>query len=432
MRSRLLFVVVLVVAACGGGSPNAGGVTTTSAVEGDEAVLSSVSSEACALSDPWEMVETAFVGTVADVELRVNEGRQFEMEERGLEATAAEWPWVTFEVESWFTNDYGTRFSMWAPQFEGTAGEAWQIAGALYDVDEQSGEVFPCVSIPQSDSELSAWEERFGGSISAGSNTPETPGDPAVLAEIDENRLLWEANHPESYTAIVDVYDDRQPQDVCGNSTSVRVVVENGKVIEAVDLRRLCRIDDLDNVHTVEDVFALATGAAGALEGEVFYHEEYGFITGFYAHDRSVEVGASVRLVAATAAPASLGTEESLTSIEGALMRWDASDIDSYIMTLDVECFCTTYGSYEVTVVNGDVQGIRRLDDQGGLPEPDPFEFTVEGLLGSVTSWTGANPDSVVAGFHELGYPTDIHIDAITNATDDELTLFVRHLEPTD
>jgi len=182
-----LCVVVLVAAACGGGSPNVGEVTATSSFEYDKASASSVSSDACALSDPWEMVETAFVGTIAEVEMRVNEGRQFELEERGLDVTAAKWPWVTFEVESWFTNDYGTRFSMWAPEFEGTVGETWQIDGALYTVDEQSGEVFPCVSVPQSESDLSAWDERFGGSIVAGANTPESPGDPAVLAEIEAN-----------------------------------------------------------------------------------------------------------------------------------------------------------------------------------------------------------------------------------------------------
>lgn len=432
MRSQLLCVVVLVVAACGSGSPNTGEVTATSSFENDEAVPSSVSSDACALSDPWEMAETAFVGTVTDVEVRVNEGRQFELEERGLEATAAEWPWVTFEVESWFTNDYGKRFSMWAPEFEGTVGERWQIAGALYAVDEQSGEVFPCVSVPQSESELSAWEERFGGSIVAGSNTPENPGDPAVLAEIDAKRVLWENNRPKSYTAILTVFDDRQPQDSCGESSSVRVVVEDGEMVEAVDLRRLCRVSDLDDVYTVEDVFSVATDTAGAVEGDILYDQDYGFITGFYAHDRSVEVSASVRLIAATAAPASLGTEESLAAIEDALMRWNAAGIDSYTMTLDVECFCTTFGSYEVTVANGAVDTIRRLDDQNEPPEPDPFDFTVEGLLGSITSWSGVEPDSVVAGFHELGYPVDIHIDAITNAVDDELTLFVRHLEPTD
>lgn len=428
---RLLCVGLLVAAACGGGSPS-GDVTATSAFQGDEAVPSSVSLEACALSDPWEMVETAFVGTVSEVEVRVNERRQFELEERGIEATAAEWPWVTFEVEAWFTNDYGTRFSMWAPEFKGTVGEAWQIAGALYSVDEQSGEVFPCVSVPESDDELSAWEERFGGSIAAGTNTPENPGDPAVLAEIDENRQLWQSQRPENYTAIVDVYDDRQPQDACGNSTSVRLVVENGTVIEAVDLRRLCRVDDLENIYTVEDVFSLATGAAGAVEGEISYDDAYGFITGFYAYDRSIEASASVRLVTTTAAPASLGTEESLAAIEDAAMRWEAAGVDLYTMTLDVQCFCTTFGTYEVTVVNGEVETIQRLDDQGELPEPDPFEFTVEGLLSSVTTWSGEDPDSVVAGFHELGYPTDLHIDPIANAIDDELTLFVRHLEPTN
>jgi hypothetical protein len=434
MKSWLLGFVVLIAAACGGGAPDVGEgtATTSTSLLGEEALASSVSSDACALSDPWEMVETAFVGTVTDIDVRVNEGRQFELEERGLDVAAAEWPWVTFEVESWFTNDYGTRFSMWSPGFEGAVGETWQIAGALYWVNEQSGEVFSCLSVPEAESDLSAWEDRFGGSIVAGTDTPENPADPAVLAEIDANRRIWESKRPESYTAIVTVFADRQPTNACGGSTSVRLVVENGDLTEAVDLRRLCRVSDLDFVYTVEDVFSVATEAAGAVEGEIVFDEDYGFVTGFSAFDRSIEVNASVNLLAETAAPASLGTEASLAAVDDALRRWDAADIDSYTMTLDVECFCTIGGSYEVTVVDGRVETIRRLDDLNGPPQSDSFDFTVEGLLASLTSWSGATPDSVIAGFHELGYPVDIHIDAITNAVDDELTLFVKHLEPNE
>jgi hypothetical protein len=425
--------MVLLAAACGGNAPDVGeGTVTPTSLEGEEALASSVSSDACAPSDPWEMVETAFVGTVTDIEVRVNEGRHFELEERGLDVAAAEWPWVTFHVRSWFTNDYGTQFSMWAPGFEGAVGETWQIAGALYWVVEQSGEVFSCLSVPESEADLSAWEERFGGSIVAGTGTPETPADPAVLAKIDANRQLWESNRPKSYTAIVTVFTDRPPRDACGESTSVRLVVENGDLIEAVDLRRLCRVSDLDVVYTVEDVFSVATEAAGAVEGEIIYDEDYGFISGFSAFDRSIEVNASVNLLTETAAPASLGTEASLTAADNALRRWDTADIDSYTMTLDVECFCTIGGSFEVTVFNGTVETIRTLDDLNGPPQSDSFDLTVEGLLGSLTSWSGNTPDSAITGFHELGYPVDIHIDAITNAIDDELTLFVRHLEPSE
>ena len=47
-----------------------------------------------------------------------------------------EWPWASFEVDGWYTKDFGTGFSMWAPGFASRAGERWQIAGALYVVDE--------------------------------------------------------------------------------------------------------------------------------------------------------------------------------------------------------------------------------------------------------------------------------------------------------
>jgi hypothetical protein len=38
----------------------------------------------------------------------------------------------------------------------------------------------------------------------------------------------------------------------------------------------------------------------------------------------------------------------------------------------------------------------------------------------------------VVAGFHEAGYPVDIHIDVMENVIDDELTVLVRRFSPSD
>ncbi len=113
-----------------------------------------VSVTACKQSDPWTMMETAFEGTVTAFD---PEGAPH------IEGGRDTLHWVTFEVSNWYTNDYGTSFTIWAPNFDGRNGEDWLIAGALYPtLDQQSGEVFPCLATPATDLAREKWERRLG------------------------------------------------------------------------------------------------------------------------------------------------------------------------------------------------------------------------------------------------------------------------------
>ena len=134
--------VSLVVASCGGADGTESNSTPTTAVAPGDTLgePGSPSVEACGLSDPWGMVETAFVGTVAAVTTR---DRISQEAIDGRAASGGEWPWVSFEVDGWYTKDFGTDFSMWAPGFAGRVGERWQIAGALYFVDGEVGRGIP-------------------------------------------------------------------------------------------------------------------------------------------------------------------------------------------------------------------------------------------------------------------------------------------------
>lgn len=432
----LLVVSALVTTACGtpsgGGGGSELGSTSTQGTNHREDPPPSV--EACGLSDPWDMVETAFVATVAEVETRVKEQSQGEVDEQGLNGSAPEWPWVTFVVDRWFTDDFGTRFSMWAPGFEGAPGQEWQIAGALYwdwVMGEQSGEVFDCLSVPVSETELTVWDERFGGSVVAGSDTPEGEPDPELLARIEDHRAIWASRRPDSYTAILSAYEGRQMADECGAGNPVRLVVEDGQPVEAVDLRRSCRMGDPNNAYSVDDLFDLASDAAAAIEGDITFDEEYGFITGFYAADRSIEVSGGVEFLADVAAPAVMGTEEVLAATADARVRWDQAGIGSYLIRVESLCFCGGSGSYEATVVDGAVQDVRRLE---GLAEVEPLDassfFTVEGLFDDIAAWADEAPESFVAGFSEAGYPVDFHVDVRFDTSDDEFTVLVRELTP--
>ena len=325
---------------------------------------------------------------------------------------------------------------MWAPGFEASPGQEWLIAGALYGAGgpygaiEQSGEVFPCLSIPFDESEMAVWEELFGGSVTAGSEKPEGEPDPVLVARIEKNLELWEQSRPDDYTVIMSAYDERQWADACGESDLMRLVVEDGEPVEALDLRRLCRIEDLSRVYTIEDLFDLAIDTAGAVDGEVTFDDEYGLITGFYASDRSVEVSIYTQFMTDVAAPAFLVTESLSDQVADARSRWEEAGVDSYEMTVATQCFCPG-GSYEVTVGDGVVDDVRPLNGPAvGDPDWQSPLFTIDGLFEEIDRWLAESPESLIVGFSELGYPVDVHLDPQLNTFDDELSVFISDFRP--
>jgi len=385
--------------------------------------------------------ETAFVGTVTAIEVRTNEGLDFTRREMGLDPVGERWPWVTFAVDRWYTQDFGTRFSMWAPGFGATIGEEWLIAGALYwvvgesyQVNEQSGEVFPCLSTPATSPDVASWDGRYGGSVQAGSGTPEQAGDPAVLAELAANRAVWETRAPDDYTAVVSVFDSRAVRsDECGASGPVRVVVEGSAVVQAVDLRLGCAVADLSTVTDIGDLFDIAGETAGALQPPIVYDPEYGYVRSFYASDRSIEVNAGADMIVPVAVRAYVGADDVFSGAEAALTRWKAARITSYVSDVEVDCFCSIRGRYQVAVTDGTVESVTGPNGPVDLTEPgfSSFDFTVEGLFDTLTVRSGDRPEAVVAGFDpDLGYPIDLRIDPVFAMFDDELTITVRRLAP--
>jgi hypothetical protein len=422
-RIATLVAIGIMVAACGaipedtvGSDPNAPG-TTIVPVTGD----SSVSSVACTSEDAWSSVETAFQGRVASVETRANPP---------LEG----WHWVSFEVDRWFTDDYGTSFSMWAPGFEGSPDEEWLIAGALYHVEEQSGEVFACISAPADETVVGEWEDRYGPGVTAGAETPETPADPAVIAGIEEARAVWESAGIDDYTAVITVHDGREGSgDECGSNTSIRVVVVDGVITQAIDLGRFCEIEDTSGIELIDDLFDMAVTYAGGIEEPIVFDETYGFPSYFYATDRSVDVGAAVQMLEPRPMPAVVGAIEALAEAAAARARWEEAGITDYEFDLDVTCFCTIAGRVHVVVEDG--VPVEATSESGPVDTTgfDFLEFTIDGVFDLFTEWGGdTSPDQVVAAFDpELGYPLDVRIDHILEAIDDELSVAVTGLTPT-
>ncbi len=78
-------------------------------------------------------------------------------------------PWVTFEVELWYLNDWGRTFSVWMPGGAGT-GQRLAVGGNAYftqvaDFAGQSGEVEFCASIADGEVSLSDWDAALGDPV---------------------------------------------------------------------------------------------------------------------------------------------------------------------------------------------------------------------------------------------------------------------------
>ena len=326
--------------------------------------------------------------------------------------------WVTFDVDAWFTDDLGTEIGLWATDFDGAVGERWLIAASRYTVGPAaSGDVLWCASAPESAAELTAWEERYGGSVVAGGGVPESEPSPEVLEAIDAAESRWKATAPASYTAAIGISDRDHAVDVCGSWT-VRATVVDGEVTQARDLRLHCDVP-LDRAPTLDDLFGMARQAAGALDGPIDYDDEYGFIRGFSASDRSVELSMWVEEFFPHAYPLATTRQEAL---DEARARWEATGITSYSATVDVRCFCGFEGPVDVDIRDGAV-----TNPSSDIPEW--AAVTVPEVFDAIESQLDA--DHLEVAFHpELGYPISVRIDPITNASDDEIDYFILDLTP--
>lgn len=118
--------------------------------------------------------------------------------------------------------------------------------------------------------------------------------------------------------------------------------------------------------------------------------------------------------------------------------KWDAANITHYRFQLGVGCFCPFSDLMPLTVEVQDGEVVSIIDVNGNdYPTTDPMsEFilkyaTIDGLfleLGS-DSVRGAEKLSVTYD-STYGFPTDITIDFIELAVDDELYLSVAGFEP--
>jgi len=130
-------------------------------------------------------------------------------------------------------------------------------------------------------------------------------------------------------------------------------------------------------------------------------------------------------IVPATPAPDGLLERE----LRAARATWVEHAIDDYTFTVRLGCFCpdAVTGPFVVTVVDGAMTGIRHQD---GRPIGDPGRLTVPLSIDEVfqraADALGGGADEVWLAYHPLwGFPTEITVDQIEMAADDEYSITI-------
>jgi hypothetical protein len=403
-------VPVVVLTACGstGGEPRlAGTVPPVESIAPDPTLFHDTATEYCDGTGDAR-IEMAFVGTVIARDDSVDPA------------------WVVFAVTEWFTNDYGTEIALWAPDWDGRVGGRWLVASSLYGVeDRHSGDLFACATV-QFDQEIyEDWLEQYDGSVVAGAAVSEREGDPADIARIEAGRERWDDVEPDEYAYTVHAWDRFTEARTCGEG-ELRISVIGGEVSSVRDLTHGCDLDKAGAI-LLDDLFDRAIAAAGAVE-VLEIDPDWGFVAGFYGHDRSIDLDVSVYDFSTNVGvPAT--SDDARTQLQEARQRWEDAGITSYVVTVDPRCFCGFEGPYTVTVVDEVVTDV--VGPSADSVIPDDIDLTIDGIFDQISIL--AYGDRVEATFdEELGYPLTAYLDPDLDTADDELTFVVSNLLPLD
>ena len=114
--------------------------------------------------------------------------------------------------------------------------------------------------------------------------------------------------------------------------------------------------------------------------------------------------------------------------------KWRDAGITSYTFREDRSCFCGLFGPANITVVDGQIVAVRLFFPDTVDVEPGQFnQFeTVEGLFDTVSDALEQKAHQLEVTYDELlGFPSQIAIDYIEHAIDDEITLTASAMSPT-
>ena len=134
-------------------------------------------------------------------------------------------------------------------------------------------------------------------------------------------------------------------------------------------------------------------------------------------------------VVVVPAALLACGDGFSPTSYVAGWSRWNRLRPAQYTYDFRRSCFCLTEAiqPVRITVSNGQVVSVATLPELTPVPPEQVNQFyrvTLDSVFGIVRHALDEGADMITAHFDpQWGYPTEVAIDYLTNAIDEELSL---------
>ncbi len=135
-----------------------------------------------------EEAQFAFVGSVVAAEELIHPWTT-DPENTNRPEAAVPTTWVTFDVDRWYFNDWGTTFSVWMPDFDVVVGQRLAVGGNAYhtevgDFSGQSGEVEFCSPVTDDEMTPAEWDARFGEPFAPAPASASTTTAPAPATKV--------------------------------------------------------------------------------------------------------------------------------------------------------------------------------------------------------------------------------------------------------
>lgn len=270
------------------------------------------------------------------------------------------------------------------------------------------------------------------GTSATTSTTAITPLLPAGTQRslLTQARATWLANRPDSYAMTYAIGCECD-----GGPWVVRVDGETTVDAGRVDLGpgRDAPYGSVDAIF--DEIEAVLDEGDFPVNAE--YDANYGYPRSYIFNEPELPVdgGFTVRLTDFEANPGSTDPEQS-RAFDQALLEWKNAGITTYDYIFTRGCFCPEefVGPYAVSVRNGEVAGATfkgtDLFDIGILEigRYDEIIKTVDGVFAEIERAL-READTFTAEYHPLlGYPTNVYIDWIANAADEEVSYTIKNL----
>jgi hypothetical protein len=117
--------------------------------------------------------------------------------------------------------------------------------------------------------------------------------------------------------------------------------------------------------------------------------------------------------------------------------KWEVSDINNYRFSLHIGCFCGFMDKMPLTIEvrNGQVVSINYANGESVTPDDLDLGFfnqftTIDQIFAELESGETSKADAVTMTFDPTyGYPSEVQVDRIKLAADDEFSLSISNFE---